>query len=52
MIKQFHEKKKITDEGYEFANLSLETFIPEAKKLVEEMKGDKFKLAELSNTHP
>jgi hypothetical protein len=46
MIKQFDQKKKeVTDEGYQFAIHGVETFIPQAQKLINELKNDPFRLA-------
>ena len=46
MIKQFDkEKKKIDEEGYEFEEFGFEIFIPEAQKMIQEVKNDPYRLA-------
>lgn len=53
MVKNFDKQiKSVRDEGYEFHHRKKEEFEGEAKRLIEELKDDPSRLAEMSVSHP
>lgn len=53
MIKQFDKQiKSVRDEGYEFHHRRVEEFEGEAKRLIEELQHDPYRLEEISANHP
>jgi hypothetical protein len=53
MIKQFDKQiKSVREEGYEFNHRRIEEFQGEAKRLIEEIQNDPYRLADISASHP